>query len=680
MTCGQSIAMTWEFGDFDIYKGSCSIIGWGGQQPSSGKLSLPKYYTDDNEQEYVVDAIAPHALDHLTTVTQIEIHENIAVIGDAKAVSGSVRGVKNFVDCPKLTKFIVNSANQKFAATAAGVLVSKNAKILYKVPQAMDLSTGSFGMSSSVEVIADSAFSENTTIKTMTLSRMLWTVSADAGFSEMKAISHYSMSANEKYKTSNGALYSATSNVLIAYPVAKEDVSFTLPSWAKGIGGRAFANVEYLESVSLPSSVSFVGDRAFNGALALKAVEFPSGVTSIGEEALKDCPNLAEITFGGSIEIPKGFAQGCRSLSAVKCKNGVPAKVGAFAFQNCEKLTVFPFSAMTQFNGDYAFAGCGFYDVVYNDDPIGGDSNTGHYLFKGCKNLRSIDMSAVSADGEYKWLAVPWGYAEDCPELVKVTLAGAVNFSRGGSGMSPVFGSNSNLTKIVTGSFMGVPGAKFIVYIGSGVRTPSVYTAIRADKSITPRLSYSQLFGTMGGAKVEPTIYCDLYKPCDSDQEQGLYVCPGAEYYLPGGVLENYAKAAEAGCRLKEMYEVKAYRVDDKIRVECRSNYPYVTIDAITLNGAVTGLLSPSGMVEFDMPYDNLETFCVDYTVTDVKMRTEYPKNVVDVTGVMDLTAGDNIVGPSEYYNLQGIRVATPSHGGVYIVRRDGKVTKEMFR
>ena len=34
----------------------------------------------------------------------------------------------------------------------------------------------------------------------------------------------------------------------------------------------------------------------------------------------------------------------------------------------------------------------------------------------------------------------------------------------------------------------------------------------------------------------------------------------------------------------------------------------------------------------------------------------------------------------AEYYNLQGVKVANPDKGGMYIVRRGAKVSKEIVR
>lgn len=48
-----------------------------------------------------------------------------------------------------------------------------------------------------------------------------------------------------------------------------------------------------------------------------------------------------------------------------------------------------------------------------------------------------------------------------------------------------------------------------------------------------------------------------------------------------------------------------------------------------------------------------------------------------DITAAVDGVEVD--AAPAEYYNLQGVKVAQPEKGGIYIVRKGSKVTKQLF-
>lgn len=49
-------------------------------------------------------------------------------------------------------------------------------------------------------------------------------------------------------------------------------------------------------------------------------------------------------------------------------------------------------------------------------------------------------------------------------------------------------------------------------------------------------------------------------------------------------------------------------------------------------------------------------------------------------TGIKDVMTESVGGNDPEYYTLQGVRVGTPAHGGIYIVKRGGRVTKEIIR
>lgn len=54
----------------------------------------------------------------------------------------------------------------------------------------------------------------------------------------------------------------------------------------------------------------------------------------------------------------------------------------------------------------------------------------------------------------------------------------------------------------------------------------------------------------------------------------------------------------------------------------------------------------------------------------------------INFTHEMDTTAVEGIevdAAPAEFYNLQGVKVAQPEKGGIYIVRQGEKVTKQLF-
>ena len=56
----------------------------------------------------------------------------------------------------------------------------------------------------------------------------------------------------------------------------------------------------------------------------------------------------------------------------------------------------------------------------------------------------------------------------------------------------------------------------------------------------------------------------------------------------------------------------------------------------------------------------------------------ELPAITMLTTGIEDVTMDGNET--AEYFNLQGVRVAQPEAGRIYIVRRGAKVAKELVK
>lgn len=97
-----SNAITYTYGNLDANNKTCSLVSWGGNQPTSGKLTLKETYEKDGVT-YKVVRIAAHALDNLTEVTEITIPANVRRIGDT--YGDYLSSCLNFFNCPKLKKF-----------------------------------------------------------------------------------------------------------------------------------------------------------------------------------------------------------------------------------------------------------------------------------------------------------------------------------------------------------------------------------------------------------------------------------------------------------------------------------------------------------------------------------------------------------------------------------------------
>lgn len=627
-------AITYTYGEFDAQAGTCTLMSWGGSQPTSGKLTLKETYVQDGVT-YRVTAIAPHALDNLTQVTEITIPANVTKIGgsycqhDSNGTTYGMRSCQNFFNCPELRLFYVAQGSQSFAASGAGVLMFAKGNIIVKVPQKVATASGRFNMSRSVTGICNDAFAENSTIKVLALSDKLYDA-VGLGFSSMTALTDFAIVDNltNNYLTvSNGVLYNADKTSLISFPPYRPVPSYSIPAGVKKIEDKAFANAGALYQVDLPSSINEVGDYAFSKS-GITNITFPVNTASVGKGALSGCPRLTNITVNPCLALPADFARDCKVLSAVTLPRSA-VSLGDCAFKNCPRLESFPFSITIDVErSDSVFADCGFKSVIYQPSQI---SVEGSYIckemFYGNHNLELLDLSNIDVEGvDTSYLLFFELYAVgDCPALKTVKFPSGVSFPYLGSGLYPNFGINSPVETLVMGSFRAVNPP--VIYYNEGSHSPKVYMQTTGCKM--RRWALDKLFQTAGSATCSPVIYCEDYTMSDVQGHANEYICPQATYYIPGGTSDNYSGAALHAKGTNEMYRYRPVNNNGKFRLNISRTIAELEFTRISINNATQDIGMPDayGAITTDIPVDNVDNVTVEYTVNGIAMKTVYPTN-----------------------------------------------------
>lgn len=644
-------AMRYTYGSLNSSKKTCCLTGWSGNQPSSGKLTLPGTYKHTDGITYTVTSIAPHALDNLDAVTEITIPASITLIGES---DDYLAGTKNFDGCEMLEKFIVESGNRSLAATGAGLLVKKDLSVLYRVPQA--LMNDELAVHSKVRYIAAGCFNGNTTIGTLELPESVYYISPEAGFHEMSALAKITVaSANKNYKVDGGALIftGRTDWELVAYPRARTIQNVTITAQVGKIAEYAFANSRRLKNLTLPASVNTVEKCAFlNSSVTsanlpsslrrIEAMAFAgSGLTSAiippsYEYSYSDkgifagCRNLTSINVKvKKAVIPDNFALDCTSLETVTFAS-VPAEIGTAAFKGCKALKKFPFSASTDLSADSIFYGCGFEKVVF-DSGEALDSYLGQDMFSGCVNLKKIDLSAINTDKE--GLSINHSFVTRCHNLTDIFFPSRIWFGTLADGfMHPNIGPGVPLTKLVIGTFTITDDC--VVNYYQGINTPDVYVRT-TDSGKLPEddmCPLNSIFTVSNGATVKPTFYCEAFAPMQN------YIVPGAVYYVPGKCGENYFQAMSEGCEVEVMYNLGVHNADGKMRLSVRpGEYLAFTLTDVQFNEGTGMTPASNGIIEPPMPYDEVETIRVNYVVDGVAMTTLYPRSWFDRWSGIDI-------------------------------------------
>ena len=661
-------AIIWQYGDFNSTKKECAITGWSGTQPTSGKLTLPESYKHSDGITYTVTTVGPHALDNLTTVSEITIPASITQIGDAGAGS-SPCDTRNFSNCPVLDLFIVKSGSKSFKSRD-GLLYTKcttagDFNHLLAVPQAIDAPDGTFSVPSPTTEIAANAFAGNTTITTLSLPANC-AIEKNGGLNFAKKIKSYKIynPSSGTLQVISGMLYNGA-KTLVSCPPAITTASITVPKSTTKIGQYAFANTRKVTDVNL-SSVKTISYGAFLGS-GLTSVKIPASVTSIGEYTFDSSSSLASIQLTGTnLTIPGYFAQNCSALKKVTSSNAIK-EIERSAFKNCKALTSFPFSGATNLYGDSIFFGCGFTKVKFSSEPSTSEASFGYCLFSSCASLQTIDASAITATKDNPYTLLP-NYASNCLKLTTLKLPAFTSPRVDYFVSNPLFGYTCALTRIEMGTFWYDGSYPLFCYSSMNGATkfyPEVYISVTANSDLSEYYNEwctELLFGGSNGATVYPQIYCDAFTPSES------YVYQTATYNIPGGTSSNYGNAIEAGCTVRETYGIKFEKEDGKMRVTIT---PAVNSSAtvenftVKVNNGSEKELDANGSIITGVYYNNIQKIRVSYTLNGVAMSTDYPaKYWAAVEGIeIDEDTSEPI-----YYNLQGIRIDNPGNG-LYIRR-----------
>ena len=293
-------------------------------------------------------------------------------------------------------------------------------------------------------------------------------------------------SANTKYKTVDGSLYTKNGAGLAKYAVGKTDSSFTVPESVTGIWAGAFAGNTTLQTIVLPNQISKINDGTFLGCTALQNITIPDGVTYIGANAFRYCRNLKNVTIGSQVEEIGSYAfDACDSLVCNTYENvkylaskdnayfsalGI-ANANAFvtrlhentkmvagsAFAGCLNLQTLDIGSGVTTIGGYAFQNCQNLQEIIIPDNV---TEMGIGVFSGCTGLTSAQVNASIE-------TLPEKTFEGCTSLTDVDIDGMQGLGRyafdGCIALTEFIMPNS-ITSMGIGAFDGCTGLTKIVF------------------------------------------------------------------------------------------------------------------------------------------------------------------------------------------------------------------------
>ncbi|MDE6665135.1 MAG: leucine-rich repeat domain-containing protein [Ruminococcus sp.] len=177
---------------------------------------------------------------------------------------------------------------------------------------------------SGVETIGESAFALCNSLENITISGNCKNIEDDEPFISCPMLKSITVTDGDgEYSSENGVLYNKDKTVLIAYPAAKSDKKFTVPSGVKEIAMSAFCYNSYLEEADL-TGVETIGAYAFEGSNSLKKAVLSKNLKTVDIYAFADCPNLTGIRVYKNTDEIGSYAFGYKfdSVSAESAESG----------------------------------------------------------------------------------------------------------------------------------------------------------------------------------------------------------------------------------------------------------------------------------------------------------------------------------------------------------------------
>lgn len=183
-----------------------------------------------------VKNIGMHAFGWSDSITILEIPSSVEMLGTEICYS-----------CSSLTAINVADGNANYSS-ADGVLFDKDKTKLLVYPQGK--TTTAYSVPSTVTEISDSAFSENSNLKSVGIPSSVTKIGRSA-FSNCSKLATVRLNSGLKTIDSNAFYNSAISSI-------------TLPDTLETLGGSAFERCLSLVSINIPTSVKTIGDDCFD--------------------------------------------------------------------------------------------------------------------------------------------------------------------------------------------------------------------------------------------------------------------------------------------------------------------------------------------------------------------------------------------------------------------------------
>ena len=106
---------------------------------------------------------------------------------------------------------------------------------------------------------------------------------------------------NPNYCSVDGVLLSKDTTTLMQFPAGKDITTYLIPKPVTMISGDAFANSQYLTTISMSDNVMATGWGPFTACAVLQEIRISNGLKELNGYFLARCPKLTSVTIPASV-------------------------------------------------------------------------------------------------------------------------------------------------------------------------------------------------------------------------------------------------------------------------------------------------------------------------------------------------------------------------------------------
>lgn len=265
----------------------------------------------------------------------------------------------------------------------------------------------------SIVSIGSGAFINCTSLKRVSIGSGVEELGSLA-FNGCKSLENIAVDQNNLYFSAiDDNLYDKDGATLIRYAIGNTQNSFSIPNGVITIGKFSFEGAEHLKEIILPETVTTIKSNAFDDCLSLEIIHLPTSLTKIEENTFDWLTKIKEVHIKS---LSSWFEVDCEGLysspfcdSADLYVNGellehldVPSYISEIpqhAFSGCQSIKTVTISGSTQRIGQSAFFGCKSIEVVDMKDGVKQIEGSAFY---GCSSLKEVNIPmSITYIGNY---------------------------------------------------------------------------------------------------------------------------------------------------------------------------------------------------------------------------------------------------------------------------------------